>query len=125
MKTIIIAFTIAIIAGLVYQKVVVEDASFEQTITSFKNAVSQKENNMDIDKNTINEKILNLALETNSMVNNITCDNAVSIYENYIAKNKAKDSSEEYIYKMLDKISQYKNSETLMKETITTVFCTK
>lgn len=154
MRTIIIAAVIAVLAGIVYQKVVEENVSVKEiasyvTDTASKmadeasKAVEQGEFKgvtESIDKvkesassilhetrdNFIKEKLPEIAnIDMTEVWKNVTCEKALSIYDNYISGDMAANDSEENVYTVLSILRQQGKSESEIKDAIKTLFCSK
>ena len=152
MRTVIVAAVIAILAGIIYQKVVEENVSIKEvagyvTDTASKmadeasKAVKQgalKGVSENIDKvkesasslmqetrdNFIKEKLPEIAnIDMTEVWKNITCEKALSIYENYISGDMAGSNSEENVYTVLSVMRQHGKSESEIKDAIKTLFC--
>lgn len=152
MRTVIVAAVIAILAGIVYQKVVEENVSVKEiasyvTDTASKiadeasKAVEQGEFKgvtESIDKvkesassilqetreNFIKEKLPEIAnIDMTEVWKNVTCEKALSIYDNYISGDMAGNNSEENVYTVLSILRQQGKSESEIKDAIKTLFC--
>ena len=152
MRTIVVAAVIAILAGIIYQKVVEENVSVKDlagyvTDTASKmadeasKAVEQgdlKGVSENIDKvkesasslmqetrdNFIKEKLPEIAnIDMTEVWKNVTCEKALSIYENYISGDMAASDSEENVYTVLSVMRQQGKSESELTDAIKTLFC--
>lgn len=152
MRTVIVAAVIAILAGIIYQKVVEENVSVKDlagyvTDTASKmadeasKAVEQgdlKGVSENIDKikesasslmqetrdNFIKEKLPEIAnIDMTEVWKNVTCEKALSIYENYISGDMAASDSEENVYTVLSVMRQQGKSESEIKDATKTLFC--
>lgn len=152
MRTILIAAVIAILAGIIYQKVVEENVSVKE-LTDYaagiavdmaneaSKAVSEKDlKGIEESINTIAENAGSILQETRDkfikeqlpeMMNidmqevwqNISCDKALSIYNDYISGGSAAQDSEENVYTMLSLMRQKGQDDKALKEAVISLFC--
>ncbi|MDY5051554.1 MAG: hypothetical protein SPF17_09035, partial [Candidatus Mucispirillum faecigallinarum] len=74
--------------------------------------------------NFIKEKLPEIAnIDMTEVWKNITCEKALSIYENYISGDMAGSNSEENVYTVLSVMRQHGKSESEIKDAIKTLFC--
>lgn len=152
MRTVIVAAVIAILAGIVYQKVVEENVSVKEIATYVTDTASKmadeaskaveqgdlKGVSENIDKvkesassilqetrdNFIKEKLPEIAnIDMTEVWKNVTCEKALSIYDNYISGDMAANDSEENVYTVLSVLRQQGKSESEIKDAIKTLFC--
>lgn len=152
MRTILIAAVIAILAGIIYQKVVEENVSVKElagyvagTASEMINEASKAASEKDLKgieetinsltesagevlqekrDNFIKEKLPEIAnIDMTEVWKNITCEKALSIYENYISGDMAAQDSEENIYTVLSIMRQQGKSESEIKDAVKLLFC--
>lgn len=152
MRTILTAAVIAVLAGIIYQKVVEENVSVQELagyvagtasemIDEASKAASGKDlKGMEKSINAITESTGAALQETKDtfikeklpeMINidmqelwqSITCDKALSIYNNYISGRSAANNSDENVYTMLRLMRQKGQDDKALKETIINLFC--
>lgn len=152
MRTILTAAVIAVLAGIIYQKVVEENVSVQELagyvagtasemIDEASKAASGKDlKGMEKSINAITESTGAALQETKDtfikeklpeMINidmqelwqSITCDKALSIYNNYISGRSAASNSDENVYTMLRLMRQKGKDDKALKETIINLFC--
>ena len=74
--------------------------------------------------NFIKEKLPEIAnIDMTEVWKNITCEKALSIYDNYISGDMAGNDSEENVYTVLSILRQQGKSESEIKDAIKTLFC--
>ena len=152
MRTILAAAVIAVLAGIIYQKVVEENVSVKELagyvagtasemIDEASKAASEKDlkgieetiNSLtesagevlqEKSDNFIKEKLPEIAnIDMTEVWKNITCEKALSIYENYISGDMAAQDSEENIYTVLSIMRQQGKSESEIKDAVKLLFC--
>lgn len=152
MRTILIAAVIAILAGIVYQKVVEENVSVKEiasyvagTAKDMAKEASKAVNEQDLKGveesiNTIAENAGTILQETRDnfikeklpeMINidmqevwqNVTCDKALAMYNDYISGGSAVKDSEENVYTMLSLMRQKGEDDKALKEAVRSLFC--
>ena len=76
--------------------------------------------------NFIKEKLPEIAnIDMTEVWKNVTCEKALSIYDNYISGDMAANDSEENVYTVLSILRQQGKSESEIKDAIKTLFCSK
>ncbi len=152
MRTILIAAVIAILAGVIYQKVVEENISVKELagyvagsasemIDEASKAASGKDlKGVEETINSVTESAGTILKETRDnfikeklpeMMNidmqevwqNVTCDKALSMYNNYISGGSTANNSEENVYTMLSLMRQKGEDDKALKETVISLFC--
>lgn len=152
MRTILAAAVIAVLAGIIYQKVVEENVSVKElagyvagTASEMIDEASKAASEKDLKgieetinsltesagevlqekrDNFIKEKLPEIAnIDMTEVWKNITCEKALSIYENYISGDMAGSNSEENVYTVLSVMRQHGKSESEIKDAIKTLFC--
>lgn len=152
MRTIIVAAVIAVLAGIIYQKVVEENVSVKElagyvagTASEMINEASKAASEKDLQgieesinsvtenagsllqtarDNFIKEKLPEIAnIDMTEVWKNITCEKALSIYESYISGDMAGSNNEEDIYTVLSVMKQQGKSDSDIKAAIETLFC--
>lgn len=152
MRTILTAAVIAVLAGIIYQKVVEENVSVQELagyvagtasemIDEASKAASGKDlKGMEKSINAITESTGAALQETRDtfikeklpeMINidmqelwqSITCDKALSIYNNYISGRSAASNSDENVYTMLRLMRQKGKDDKALKETVINLCC--
>ncbi len=152
MRTILIAAVIAILAGIIYQKVVEENISVKELagyvagsasemIDEASKAASGKDlKGVEETINSVTESAGTILKETRDnfikeklpeMMNidmqevwqNVTCDKALSMYNNYISGGSTANNSEENVYTMLSLMRQKGEDDKALKETVISLFC--
>lgn len=152
MRTILIAAVIAILAGVIYQKVVEENISVKELagyvagsasemIDEASKAASGKDlKGVEETINSVTESAGTILKETRDnfikeklpeMMNidmqevwqNVTCDKALSMYNNYISGGSTANNSEEDVYTMFSLMRQKGEDDKALKETVISLFC--
>lgn len=152
MRTILIAAVIAVSAGIIYQKVIEENISIKELagyvagtasemIDEASKAASEKDlKGVEETTNSVTESAGSLLKETRDnfikeklpeMINidmqevwqSVTCDKALSIYNNYIYGKSAANNSDENIYKVLSFMRQKGQDDKALKEAVISLFC--
>lgn len=152
MRTILAAAVIAVLAGIIYQKVVEENVSVKElagyvagTASEMIDEASKAASEKDLKgieetinsltesagevlqekrDNFIKEKLPEIAnIDMTEVWKNITCEKALSIYENYISGDMAAQDSEENIYTVLSIMRQQGKSESEIKDAVKLLFC--
>ena len=152
MRTILAAAVIAVLAGIIYQKVVEENVSVKElagyvagTASEMIDEASKAASEKDLKgieetinsltesagevlqekrDNFIKEKLPEIAnIDMTEVWKNVTCEKALSIYENYISGDMAASDSEENVYTVLSVMRQQGKSESEIKDAIKTLFC--
>ncbi len=152
MRTILIAAVIAILAGVIYQKVVEENISVKELagyvagsasemIDEASKAASGKDlKGVEETINSVTESAGTILKETRDnfikeklpeMMNidmqevwqNVTCDKALSMYNNYISGGSTANNSEENVYTMFRLMRQKGEDDKALKETVISLFC--
>lgn len=148
MRTILTAAVIAVLAGIIYQKVVEENISVKELVGTVSEmideaskAASEKDfKGMEEIINSVTESagtILHVTRDNfikeklPEMINtdmqevwqSVTCDKALSIYNNYIYGKSAADNSDENIYKVLSFMRQKGQDDKALKEAVVSLFC--
>lgn len=152
MRTILAAAVIAVLAGIIYQKVVEENVSVKElagyvagTASEMIDEASKAASEKDLKgieetinsltesagevlqekrDNFIKEKLPEIAnIDITEVWKNITCEKALSIYENYISGDMAAQDSEENIYTVLSIMRQQGKSESEIKDAVKLLFC--
>ena len=152
MRTILIAAVIAVSAGIIYQKVVEENISIKELsgyvsgtasemIDEASKAASGKDlKGMEETINSVTESAGAVLHETRDtfikeklpeMINidmqevwqNITCDKALSMYNNYISGGGTANNSEEDVYTMFSLMRQKGEDDKALKEAVINLFC--
>lgn len=148
MRTILTAAVIAVLAGIIYQKVVEENISVKELagtvseiIDEASKAASEKDfKGMEETINSVTESAGTILQVTRDnfikeklpeMINtdmqevwqSVTCDKALSIYNNYIYGKSAADNSDENIYKVLSFMRQKGQDDKALKEAVVSLFC--
>lgn len=152
MRTIIVAAVIAVLAGIIYQKVVEENVSVKEltgyvsgTASEMINEASKAVNEQDLKgvEETINsvkenaDSLLQTArdsfikeklpemmnIDMQEVWQNITCDKALAIYNDYISGGSAANNNEENVYTMLSLMRQKGQDDKALKEAIISLFC--
>ncbi len=152
MRTILIAAVIAILAGIVYQKVVEENVSVKEiasyvagTAKDMAKEASKAVNEQDLKGveesiNTIAENAGSILQEKRDkfikeqlpeMMNidmqevwqNVTCDKALAMYDDYISGDMAAQDSEETVYTMFSLLKQKGENDKALKDTVINLFC--
>ena len=152
MRTILIAAVIAILAGVIYQKVVEENISVKELagyvagsasemIDETSKAASGKDlKGVEETINSVTESAGTILKETRDnfikeklpeMMNidmqevwqNVTCDKALSMYNKYISGCSTANNSEENVYTMLSLMRQKGQDDKALKETVVSLFC--
>lgn len=152
MRTILIAAVIAVSAGIIYQKVVEENVSVKElagyvsgTASEMINEASKAASEKDLKGveetiNSVTESAGTILQETRDnfikeklpeMINidmqevwqSVTCDKALSIYNNYIYGKSAANNSDENIYKVLSLMRQKGEDDKALKEAVISLFC--
>lgn len=148
MRTILTAVVIAVLAGIIYQKVVEENISVKELagtvsemIDEASKAASEKDfKGMEETINSVTESAGTILQVTKDnfikeklpeMINtdmqevwqSVTCDKALSIYNNYIYGKSAANNSDENIYKVLSFMRQKGQDDKALKEAVVSFFC--
>ena len=148
MRTILTAAVIAVLAGIIYQKVVEENISVKELagtvseiIDEASKAASEKDfKGMEETINSVTESAGTILQVTRDnfikeklpeMINtdmqevwqSVICDKALSIYNNYIYGKSAADNSDENIYKVLSFMRQKGQDDKALKEAVVSLFC--
>ncbi|MDE7315031.1 MAG: hypothetical protein K2N11_04935 [Mucispirillum sp.] len=152
MRTILTAAVIAVLAGIIYQKVVEENISMKELagyvsgtasemIDEASKAASGKDlKGMEETINSVTESAGAVLHETRDtfikeklpeMINidmqevwqSITCDKALSMYNDYISSRSAASNSDENIYTMLSLMRKKGQDDKALKETVINLFC--
>lgn len=152
MRTILIAAVIAILAGIIYQKVVEENVSVKElagyvssTASEMINEASKAVNDKDLKGveetiNSVTESAGTILKETRDnfikeklpeMINidmqavwqNVTCEKALAIYNDYISGDSAAQDNEENVYTMLSLMRQKGEDDKALKEAVISLFC--
>ncbi len=152
MRTILIAAVIAILAGIIYQKVVEENVSVKElagyvagTASEMINEASKAANDKDLKGveetiNSVTESAGTILKETRDnfikeklpeMINidmqevwqNVTCEKALAIYNDYISGGSAAQDNEENVYTMLSLMRQKGEDDKALKEAVISLFC--
>ena len=148
MRTILTAAVIAVLAGIIYQKVVEENISVKELagtvseiIDEASKAASEKDfKGMEETINSVTESAGTILQVTRDnfikeklpeMINtdmqevwqSVTCDKALSICNNYIYGKSAADNSDENIYKVLSFMRQKGQDDKALKEAVVSLFC--
>ena len=152
MRTILIAAVIAILAGIIYQKVVEENVSVKElagyvagTASEMIDEASKAVNEQDLKGveetiNAVTESAGSILQETRDnfikeklpeMINidmqevwqNVTCDKALAMYNDYISGGSAVKDSEENVYTMLSLMRQKGQDDKVLKEAVISLFC--
>lgn len=152
MRTILIAAVIAILAGIIYQKVVEENVSVKELAgyaagmaVDMANEASKAVNEQDLKGveetiNTVTENAGTILQETRDnfikeklpeMINidmqevwqNVTCDKALSMYNDYISGGSAANNNEENVYTMFSLMRQKGEDDKALKEAVISLFC--
>lgn len=144
MRTIIVAAVIAILAGIIYQKIVEENTSIKDIALYVSGTTSKvideavknddNKNSKDIEQNlnTISENTSAIIQDIKEKFikeqmpeiwQNITCDKALSIYEDYSNGKLTINKNEENIYNMLNIMRQNGASDKYIKDNIIALFC--
>lgn len=152
MRTILIAAVIAVSAGIIYQKVVEENVSVKElagyvsgTASEMINEASKAVNDKDLKGveetiNSVTESAGTILKETRDnfikeklpeMINidmqavwqNVTCEKALAIYNDYIYGKSAANNSDENIYKVLSLMRQKGEDDKALKEAVISLFC--
>lgn len=152
MRTILIAAVIAVSAGIIYQKVVEENVSVKElagyvsgTASEMINEASKAVNDKDLKgveetinsvkenadsllqtarDNFIKEKLPEMInIDMQAVWQNVTCEKALAIYNDYISGGSAAKDSEENVYTMLSLMRQKGQDDKALKEAVISLFC--
>ncbi len=141
MRTILIASVIAVLAGIIYQKVVEENISMKELagyvfgtaskmIDEASKAASGKDLNgveksiNEITANFIKEKLPEMInIDMQEVLQNVTCDKALLMYNDYISGSSSAKDGEENIYTMLNLMRQKGQDDKELKKSIISLFC--
>ena len=152
MRTILIAAVIAVSAGIIYQKVIEENISMKElagyvsgTASKMIDEASKTASGKDLTgveksinvitesagavlqetrDNFIKEKLPEmLNIDMQEVWQNVTCDKALSMYNNYISGGSTANNSEENIYAMLSFMRQKGEDDKALKEAVISLFC--
>ena len=152
MRTILIAAVIAILAGIIYQKVVEENVSVKElagyvagTASEMINEASKAANDKDLKgveetissvtesagtllketrDNFIKEKLPEMInIDMQEVWQNVTCDKALAMYNDYISGGSSANNNEENIYTMLSLMRQKGEDDKALKEAVISLFC--
>lgn len=152
MRTIIIATVIAITVGIIYQKVTDENIGIKEiagyvtgTASQVINETSKAINDKDVsgireEVSSITENIAGILqdkkeefikealpemanIDVQKILQNVPCDKALSIYENYVSGKNAQNKNEENVYAVLDIMREKGENDNSLKNNITKLFC--
>ncbi len=152
MRTILIAAVIAVLSGIIYQKVVEENISMKELagyvfgtaskmIDEASKAASGKDLNgveksineitasagavlQETRDNFIKEKLPEMInIDMQEVLQNVTCDKALLMYNDYISGSSSAKDGEENIYTMLSLMRQKGQDDKELKKSIISLFC--
>lgn len=152
MRTILIAAVIAVSAGIIYQKVIEENISMKElagyvsgTASKMIDEASKAASGKDLTgveksinvitertgavlqetrDNFIKEKLPEMMnIDMQEVWQSITCDKALSMYNDYISGRSAASNSDENIYTMLSLMRKKGQDDKALKETVINLFC--
>lgn len=152
MRTILIAAVIAVLAGIIYQKVVEENISVKElsgyvsgTASEMIDETSKAVNKKDLKgmEKTINSVTENagtilqetrdtfikeklpeiISIDMQEVWQSVTCDKALLMYNNYISGSSSAYDSEENVYTMLSLMRQKGQDDKELKKSVINLFC--
>ncbi len=150
MRTILIAAVIAVLAGIIYQKVIEENISMKElagyvfgTASKMIDEASKAASGKDLNgvEKSINEitasagavlqetrdikeklpEMINIDMQ--EVLQNVTCDKALLMYNDYISGSSSAKDGEENIYTMLSLMRQKGQDDKELKKSIISLFC--